>query len=112
METETSLLEPLIERTEKFGKTTFELIKLKSLDKVADVTSRLISRLLVTVVVSFFASTLSIAIALWLGELLGKNYYGFFIVASFYGIAGIILFFIHPAIKTRVNNVIIKQMLS
>jgi ABC-type dipeptide/oligopeptide/nickel transport system permease component len=109
---ETSLVEPLIERAEQFGKTTFELIKLKSLDKAADVTSSLISRLLLTVVLSVFIITLSIAIALWLGTLLGKNYYGFFIVASFYGIAGIILFFIHPAIKTRANNVIIKQMLN
>jgi ABC-type dipeptide/oligopeptide/nickel transport system permease component len=109
---ETSLVEPLIERAEQFGKTTFELIKLKSLDKAADVTSSLISRLLLTVVLSVFTITLSIAIALWLGALLGKNYYGFFIVASFYGIAGIILFFIHPAIKTRATNVIIKQMLN
>ena len=109
---ETSLVEPLIERAEQFGKTTFELIKLKSLDKAADVTSSLISRLLLTVVLSAFTIILSIAIALWLGALLGKNYYGFFIVASFYGIAGIILFFIHPVIKTRANNAIIKQMLN
>lgn len=109
---ETSLVEPLIERAEQFGKTTFELIKLKSLNKLADVTSSLISRLLLTVVLSVFTITLSIAIALWLGALLGKNYYGFFIVASFYGIAGITLFFIHPAIKARASNVIIKQMLN
>ena len=109
---ETGLVQVLIERAEQFGKTTFELIKLKSLDKAADVTSSLISRLVFSVVILVFAVTLSIAIALWLGALLGKNYYGFFIVASFYGIAGITLFFIHKAIKTRVNNVIIKQMLN
>jgi len=109
---ETSLVEPLIERAEQFGKTTFELLKLKSLDKAADVTSSLISRLVFAVVVSVFTFTLSIAIALWLGTLLGKNYYGFFIVAAFYGIAGIILFFIHSAIKTKASNIIIKQMLN
>jgi len=112
MEAKMCLIEPLLERADAYSKTSFELIKLKSLDKVSDITSTLISRLLLVIVLSFFVLTLNIAIALWLGGLLGKNYYGFLIVASFYGIAGIILFFIHPFIKARVKNSIITQMLN
>ena len=112
MEAKMCLIEPLLERVEEYGKTSFELIKLKSLDKTADVASALISRLLLAIVILFFALTLSIAIALWFGDLLGKNYYGFLVVSSFYGLAGIILFFIHPFIKSRVNNSIIKKMLN
>jgi len=112
METKANLIEPLIERVEQYGKTSFELLKLRSLDKTADIASTLISRLFLVVVISIFAITLNIAISLWLGELLGKNYYGFLVVASFYGLTGIILFFIHPLIKERANNSIITQLLN
>ena len=112
MEAKANLLEPLIARAEEFSKTSFELIKLKTLDKTATVVSTLISRLLLVFVLSIFALTLNIAIALWLGDLLGKNYYGFLLVASFYGLIGIILFFVHPLIKSRINNSMITQLLN
>jgi len=112
METKVKLIEPLLERAEQYSKTSFELLKLKSLDKTADISSSLISRLLLVFVLLLFVLTLNIAIALWLGDLLGKNYYGFLIVASFYGLGGIILFYIHPLIKANINNSIIKQMLN
>jgi len=112
MEATASLIEPLLERAKQYSKTSFELLKLKSLYKTADVMSSLMSRLLLAIVLSLFALTLNIAIALWLGDLLGKNYYGFLVVASFYGFIGIILFFVHPLIKARVNNSIIAQMLN
>lgn len=110
METKTSIFEPLLEKVEQYGKTNLELLKLKSLDKTADVTSTLISRAIVAIILSLFALTLNIGLAFWIGDLLGKNYYGFFIVASFYALIGIILCIIHPFIKARIQNSIIKQM--
>lgn len=112
MEAKENFIEPLLERAEQFSKTSFELLKLKSIDKTADVGSSLTSRFLLVIVLSLFALTLNIAIALWLGDLLGKNYYGFLVVAAFYGLIGIVLYFTHPLIKARVNNSIIKQMLN
>ena len=112
MEPKINLIEPLLERVEQYSKTSFELFKLKSLDKTADVTSSLISRLAFVLVFALFALTLTIAVALWLGDLLGKNYYGFLLVASFYCLVGIILLFTHPFIKGRINNSIIKQILN
>ncbi len=110
METKTDLIEPLLERAESYSKTSFELLKLKALDKAADVSATLFSRSLFILIVSFFAILLNIGIALWLGDLLGKSYYGFLIVASCYALAGIILLIIHPFIKSRVNNAIIRQL--
>jgi hypothetical protein len=110
METKVNLIEPLLERAETYGKTSFELIKLKSLDKTADLASTLASRSMFTLVVSFFAFTINIAVALWLGDLLGKTYYGFLIVACCYALAGIVLLIIHPFIKSRVNNAVIRQL--
>lgn len=107
-----NFIEPLLERAEEFSKTSFELLKLKSIDKTADVGSTLTSRFLLVIVLSLFALTINIAFALWLGDLLGKNYYGFLLVASFYGLIAIILYFTHPLIKARVNNSIIKQILN
>lgn len=114
MEIETAFIEPvfLIEKTEAYGKLSFELLKLKSLDKTADITSTLISRLLLVMVVSLFIVMANTAIALWLGSLLGRDYYGFFGVALFYGVIAMILFFIHPMIKARVNDSIIAEMLN
>ena len=110
METHTNLIEPLLEKVEAYGKTSFELLKLKALAKTADVSSSLISRMLFILFLSFFLLTLNIAAALWIGDLLGKNYYGFLIVAGFYALASVILLIVHAALKTRLNNTIIKQL--
>ncbi|HEX2684404.1 MAG TPA: hypothetical protein VHL77_10745, partial [Ferruginibacter sp.] len=75
METRTSLIEPLLERAEAYGKTSFELIKLKALNKTADVSATFLSRAIFILVISFFLFTINVAIALWLGDLLGKAYY-------------------------------------
>lgn len=112
METQPGLIGPLLERVEQYSKTSFELLKLKSLDKTAALASILISRLLLTIMLSLFALSLNIAAALWLGALLGKSYYGFLLVASFYGFIAGVLCLIHPLIKARINNSIITQMLN
>jgi hypothetical protein len=110
MEAQTNSIDPLLERAEAYGKTSFELLRLKTLSKAADVTSSLFSRTIFILLFSFFAFTINIAIALWIGDLLGKAYYGFFIVAGFYAIVSIVLLLAHNSIKTRVNNSIIKQL--
>jgi hypothetical protein len=112
MEPTISLIEPLLERAEMYTKTSIELLKLKSIHKTADITSTLISRLLLTIVLSLFALTLNIGVALWIGDLLEKAYFGFLVVAAFYALIGIVLFFIHPIIKSRLNNSIITQILN
>jgi hypothetical protein len=112
MEPATNLIEPLLERAEQYTKTSIELLKLKSLDKTADITSSFISRLLLTIVLTLFVLTLNIGMALWIGDLLGKSYQGFLLVASFYAAIGVVLFFIHPVIKSRINNSIINQILN
>ncbi len=112
MEAKVCLIEPLLESAEGYSKTSLKLIKLKFVDKTSDVMSTLVSRLLLAIALLFFVIILNIAVALWLGDLLGKDYYGFLIVASFYGLIAIILFYIHPFIKARVSNSIVKKMLN
>lgn len=112
METPASLIESLIERAETYGKTTYELSKLKALEAATHLAASLLSRLSIILVLFLFVIVLNIGIALLVGELLGKAYYGFFIVAVFYLIAGFVFyFFLHKWIKKPVSDLIIKQVL-
>jgi hypothetical protein len=112
MEDQPSLIESLIEKGEQYGKTTLELIKLKTLDKTADVASTLISWVIVIVFTVLFFLILNLGIALWVGELLGKTYYGFFAVAGFYAILALICgIYREQFIKKPVNNSIVSQVL-
>ena len=112
METSVSSVESLYERIEAYGKTSYELTKLKSLETTTIVVTSLVSRLSVILMISLFALVLNIGIALWLGELLGQSYYGFFIVAAFYLLAGIVLhIFLHRWIKKPLSDLIITQAL-
>jgi hypothetical protein len=112
METPVTLIESLFERVEVLGKTTYELSKLKLLQTTINVVNTLVPRLSVIIMISLFALVLNIGIALFLGELLGKSYYGFFIVAGFYLVAAIVLhFFLQKWIKRPISELIIKQSL-
>ena len=107
-----NFIELLVERAETYGKTTYELSKLKLLKTTIVVVPSLVSRLVVILILTLFTLVFNIGIALMLGELLGELYYGFFIVAAFYLIVGIVLhFFLHSWIKKPISNLIIKQAL-
>lgn len=108
-----NLIDPLLVRAEEYGKSAFDLIKLKTLNKTADITSTLLSRGAVVLSVSIFLILINIGLSFWLGEILGKTYYGFFCVAGFYAVTGFTLYFyLHDTIKKRVANFLISQMFS
>jgi len=110
METTSQIIESLFEKAEAYGKTTYELSKFKALGTTAIVVTSLVSRLSVVLMMSMFALVLNIGIALLLGELLGNAYFGFFIVAAFYLVAGIVLyFFLHKWISKPISDLIITQ---
>ncbi|WP_339813250.1 hypothetical protein [uncultured Imperialibacter sp.] len=112
METVSNSFESLFQKLEAYGNTTIQLSKLKSLEMSTVLASSLISRLAVILVLSTSTLVLSIGVALWLGELLGRTYYGFFVVAGFYLLAGIIFhLYLHQWIKRPVSTLIIKQAL-
>ena len=112
MEDNARLIESLLEKVNDYGKTTFELVKLKALDKSSDVISSLLPHGLAFILIATFLIFLNVGLALWLGEILGKIFLGFFVVAVFYGIVWFIIhFFMHKRIKKMVRDNFIKQML-
>lgn len=109
---ENSSLEALLEKAEEYGKTTLELFKLKAVDKASDTAGTFVSRILSVFLGLMFLLTGTFALSFWLGDLLGKAWYGFGIVAGFYGLLFVLLFFVlHNWFKTRIADVIIKQIL-
>jgi hypothetical protein len=112
MESNAKLIEALLEKVSDYGVTSFELVKLKALDKTSDAVSSFVPHLFVFIVIAVFVLFINLGIAFWLGDILGKIYFGFLVVSGFYAIIGLILhFFMHQWLKKVVWNYIIKIVL-
>jgi len=108
----TNHFESLLSKAGEYAEARVALLKLKVADKASDTVSDVAATIVFCVFMLFFLLTLSVGIALLLGEWLGKSYYGFFIVAGIYGIAGIIIFANRKnLIKAPVSNFIIHKIL-
>lgn len=105
-------IETLLEKAEDCGKTTLELMKLKAINSSADVISSFAIKITLITIIALFIFIVNIGVALWIGDLLGKSYYGFFVVAAFYGLLAILFrSYLHRWVKVPVSNFIIEQML-
>lgn len=110
MEPPVSSIKILFDHVEAYAKATIELYRLKLIEKTTLVVTSLISQLAVVVVMSLFIVVLTVGVALWIGELLGKAYYGFFVVAGFYLTLGLLFhFFLRKWLRKSVGNMIIKE---
>lgn len=113
MENKLIFIEPLFERAEKFGKTSLELYKLKALNQSTKVISTLITKAIIFFIFLMFLILISVGGSLWLGDILGKNYYGFLCVSGFYGIIGLLIYVaFQNKIKACLSNSIINLMLN
>lgn len=109
MEDNTKSIETLLERTSDYGKVSFELLKLKALDKTSDEVSSFVSHSIVTIILTSFILFLNLGAALWIGEMMGEMFYGFFVVAGFYAVIAFILhFFLHKWFKRKLNDYFIR----
>jgi hypothetical protein len=101
----------LLEKAEDYSKTSFELLKLKAVDLLSSIISSMLPKV-AAILILFFSFVLgSIGIALWLGEILGKIWYGFFAVAGFYLIIGLVLLFVlNKWLKKLIGDFIVKQI--
>jgi hypothetical protein len=112
MENNAKLIESLLENATDYGKTSYELLKLKTVDKTSEVISTFVPHSVVFVLITVFILFFNLGLALWLGEILGKTFYGFFVIAAFYCITGVAAHFLmHKWLKKKVSNSIIKLLL-
>jgi len=110
MEVKESSFKSLLDSAEDYVKTSYELFKLRAIDKTTDKVAVIISRAVAILFFLMFVLMASIAIGLWLGSLMGNAWYGFLIVAGFYGLISLILyFFTHNLFRKIIGNIIVKQ---
>ena len=112
METTSQNLESLFANAGEYLETKAELWKLKMVDKTSEAVSSIAEKVILFFLGLIFFILFNIALALLIGYWLGHSFYGFFIMAAFYAIAG---FLIHSMrdklIKTPVANSIIGKFI-
>jgi hypothetical protein len=112
MDENAKLIESLLEKATDYGKTSFELYRLKALDKTSDLISSLIPHSVTLFLLGAFMLFLNLGLAFWLGEIMGKIFYGFLVISAFYAVIVIIMhFFLHKWLKKIIGNYFIKQVL-
>jgi hypothetical protein len=105
-------IETLFDRAIEYGKTSIELAKLKAVDKISDIAASLISRIFISAVLIMIFLFASLGLALWLGEIMGKVYLGFFTVAAIYCVLAILTYlFFGKWIKRLIVNGLIRKVL-
>lgn len=103
-------IEKLFERIEQYSKTSFELYKYSAIYETAALFSSLAVKLVMTLIVFIVALLFTVALSLWIGDMLQNTAYGFLIMGMFYIVVGIIIFiFRKPWIETQVSNSVINS---
>jgi hypothetical protein len=112
MQEEPTDIDILLSDAGDFIETKAVLWKLKTIESLADVSGELVAGLAMIVLASFVIILVSIGVALWVGEILGKSYYGFFIVGGFYGVIALIILVQRGRwLKDPFSNLLIRKIL-
>lgn len=111
MEKNENTIESLFEKASEYGKTSFDLIKLRALDKTSHVGASIVSHSFVMIIVATLVLFVNLGIAFWLGEILGRLYFGFFAVATLYFVIFLLYLMLSKSIKRCVQNYFIKLVL-
>ena len=106
-----SNLESLLSKTIEYVETHINFFKLKSIEKSSQIVTSIIWRMIVISMCIFAMLFINIGISFWLGELMGKVYYGFLITGLFYLLTGLVLYiFKEKWIKLPIGNAIVKKI--
>ena len=110
-EHQTTTVGSLLQTAGDYVETRIDLFKLKTADKSAEIIASVTVLIVVTIIALFGFIILNIGLCIWLGELTGKIFYGFFIVGGFYLLVALLIFwFKNKWIKEPVGDLIIKKI--
>ncbi|HTN08760.1 phage holin family protein [Agriterribacter sp.] len=102
----------LVDDAGRYIEAKTELWKLKAVDKTTEIATALILKLLFILIGFIAVIALNTGIALLIGKWLGEAYYGFFIVAGFYLLLGLVVYAARdslikkPFYKTVINKIL------
>jgi hypothetical protein len=101
MESTFNAIEKLIQKVETYCKTSLELFKYEAANKVVKAASFLSVIQILSSIIIFATLFTNIGLALWIGQLLGEIYFGFFAVALFYLVLALFLFIFRKALIVK-----------
>ncbi len=111
MDEEKSFTERLYDKGVQYVETTIELYKLKGISAISGIFAGIAIGFVIWVIFLMFLLFLSIGAAFYFGDVLGKLYYGFFIVSGIYLLIGAIIFLVGiKNIKAKINNFIVGKL--
>ena len=106
-----SKIEQIYERVEQYVSTSVELYKLKALQKVAETATSILTSVMLAIFGLLFLLFVSIGLAIYLGEVLGKMHYGFMIVSGIYLLFAVIVYALRAQVlKDKVNTYIVRKI--
>ena len=106
-----SKIQQIYQHVEQYVATTAELYKLKAFQKVAKVATSVITSVLMAFFGILFLLFVSIGLAVYLGEVMGRMHYGFMIVAGIYLLLAIIIYALSARVlKDKFNTMIVRQI--
>lgn len=102
----------IFDQAEQYIKTSMELYTLRVTGKVAKIVSTLVTQLVIGVLAMIVLFMLSMFLAFWIGDMLGRAYLGFLIIGGVIGLVTWILFLKRDKlIRMPVMNDIISEIL-
>jgi hypothetical protein len=112
MEEQQNDIDILMSDAGDYIETRTTLWKLKAIESLSDVSGELVSGLALIGMASLVVLIFSTGLALLIGYWLGKSFYGFFIIGSFYAIIVLIFYaFRGPWLKESFSNMLIRKIL-
>lgn len=111
MENTFAKMEELADMVKDYVNNRIELVKLTAAEKSSSVVAVLIAGLVIAAIFTFFIVFAGVALALVLGEWMGKTWAGLLIVAGLYLLLGIIIWAAREKlIRLLIMNALIKQL--
>jgi hypothetical protein len=112
MEDQQQDIDILLSDAGDFIETRTTLWKLKAIESLVDVSGELVSGMGMIVITSFVVIIFSIGLALLIGDWLGKDFYGFFIIGGLYGIIALVIYARRGRwLKDPFSNMLIRKIL-
>lgn len=104
-------VEELAGNIKEYVNTRIDEVKLSAAEKSSVVIANVVAGVVAGLIFLFFLGFASVALALWLGAWIGKEWAGFLIVAGVYLVIGIVVWTTRGRIiRIRVMNAMIHQL--
>ena len=112
MESNPTSVEDLFEKVKDYADVRIDLFKLKAINKVSGSVSSFLTTIVMALIFCVVFLCITAGLALWIGDSLGKAWYGFFIVGGGYLIIGLVLYSLRGRlVKSVISNKLIKELI-